>query len=162
MDIFDEEILKFWKCLQDSNVRYIMVGDFAMTIHGNKRFTPVINMWIEDSLNNRGNLRKAFNDVGMGDIFMIETMQFVAGWTDFQLNNSLKLDIIVNMKGLEEFTFDESLQVATIAEIDNIKVPFLHIDQLIANKKAVNRPQDQLDVIELEKIKLLRNEMGLD
>ena len=30
------------------------------------------------------------------------------------------------------------------------------------NKKVVNRPKDQLDVIELEKIKILREEMGLD
>lgn len=49
-----------------------------------------------------------------------------------------------------------------IAEIENIQVPFLHINQLIANKKAVNRSKDQLDVIELEKIIKLRKEMGLD
>ncbi len=66
------------------------------------------------------------------------------------------------MKGLEEFTFDESFQVSTIAEIENIKVPFLDIDQFIANKKAVNCPQDQLDVKGPEKIKLLRKEMGLN
>ena len=66
------------------------------------------------------------------------------------------------MKGLEGYSFDECLQVATIAEIENVKVPFLHINQLIANKKAVNRSKDQIDVMELEKIKLLRKEMGLD
>jgi hypothetical protein len=32
-------------------------------------------------------------------------------------------------------------------------VPFLHINHLIANKVAVNRPKDQLDVMYLEKIK---------
>jgi len=41
-------------------------------------------------------------------------------------------------------------------------VSFLDISQLIANKKAVNRLEDQLDVIELEKINVLRKEMGLD
>lgn len=43
--------------------------------------------------------------------------------------------------------------MASIAEIDDIKVPFLHINHLIANKKAVNRPKDQMDVIYLDKIK---------
>ena len=66
------------------------------------------------------------------------------------------------MKGLEGYSFDECLQMATIAEIENVKVPFLHINHLIANKKAINRSKDQLDVMELEKIKLLRKEMGLD
>ena len=66
------------------------------------------------------------------------------------------------MKGLEVYTFDECLQIATIATIEKMQVPFLHINQLIANKKAVNRPKDQIDVMELEKIKQLRKEMGLD
>jgi hypothetical protein len=35
-------------------------------------------------------------------------------------------------------------------------------NQLIANKKTVNRPKDQLDVTQLEKIVELRKEMGLD
>jgi len=36
------------------------------------------------------------------------------------------------------------------------QVPFLHINHLIQNKKVVNRPKDQVDVIELEKIRKLR------
>lgn len=98
----------------------------------------------------------------MGDYFMMERMQFVAGWTDFTLNNAFKLDIMVVMKGLEAYTFDECFQIATIAGIENIKIPFLHLNQLIANKRAVNRNKDKMDVAELEKIKLLRKEMGLD
>jgi hypothetical protein len=55
--------------------------------------------------------------------------------------------------------FDECLGMAAIADIDDIKVPFLHINQLIANKKAVNRPKDQIDVIELEKILRIQDEL---
>jgi len=66
------------------------------------------------------------------------------------------------MKGLEGYCFDECCQMATIAEIENVPVPFLHLNQLIANKKAVNRPKDKIDVTELEKIKRLCKEMGLN
>ena len=66
------------------------------------------------------------------------------------------------MKGLENYSFDECLTLASIASIENIQVPFLHINQLIANKKAVNRSKDQVDVLELEKIIQLRKKMGLD
>ena len=66
------------------------------------------------------------------------------------------------MVGLEGYSFNDCLDKASIAEIENIKIPFLHINQLIANKKAINRPKDQIDVLELEKIKLVRKEMGLD
>jgi hypothetical protein len=91
------------------------------------------------------------------DIFD-EEIQFVPGWTDFHLMNGLRLDIMVNMKGLEGYTFEECLNIAAIGDIDGIRVPFLHINQLIDNKKAVNRPKDQIDVIELERIRDLMDE----
>ena len=46
--------------------------------------------------------------------------------------------------------------MANIAQIFDVKVPFLHINQLIKNKKATNRPKDIIDVMELEKIIQLR------
>jgi hypothetical protein len=157
MDLFDEEILKFWAALQNTNVRYIMVGGYATNLHGYQRFTGDIDIWIEDSLENRKRLREAFIECGMGDYYMLETMQFVPGWTDFHLMNGLRLDILINMKGLEGYSFDECLNMAAVADIDGISVPFLHINHLIANKKAVDRPKDQIDVIELERI---RNILG--
>lgn len=157
MDIFDEEILKFWAALRDQKVRYIMVGGYAANLHGYQRYTGDIDIWIEDTARNRHLLRQAFIEYGIGDFPMLETMQFVPGWTEFHLVNGLRLDILVDMKGLEGYNFDECLNMAAIADIDGVQVPFLHINQLIANKKAVNRPKDQVDVIELEKIKKIQD-----
>ena len=89
---------------------------------------------------------------------MLATMQIIPGWTNFKLNNGLKLDLMLDVKGLEGFTFQECLGQANKAEIDGIIVPFLHINHLIASKKAANRPKDQIDVIYLEKIKQLLEE----
>lgn len=158
MDIFDEEIIKFWNALSDNKVKYIMVGGYATNLHGFQRYTGDMDIWIEDTIENRLNLRKAFAAADMGDYYMMETIQFVPGWTDFRLNNGLRLDILVKMAGLEQYTFDECLSIATIAKIENIEIPFLHINQLIANKKVVNRFKDQLDVAELEKIRNLRGD----
>jgi hypothetical protein len=135
-----------------------MVGGYAINLHGFQRYTGDMDIWIEDTPTNRGNLRKAFIECGMGDYFMLDRIQFVPGWTDFQLMNGLRLDIMATMKGLEEFTFSECLKMASTADIDEVEVPFLNINQLIDNKKAINRPKDQIDVIELEKIKKIREE----
>ncbi len=89
---------------------------------------------------------------------MIDDMQIVPGRTYFNLNNGTRLDLVIEMKGLENYTFDECFEAATIAEIANVQVPFLHINHLIQNKKVVNRPKDQVDVIYLEKIKQLLQE----
>ncbi|GAA3964600.1 hypothetical protein [Mucilaginibacter dorajii] len=158
MDIFDEEILNFWRALQECDVQYIMIGGYATNLHGYQRFTGDLDIWLNDTLENRRRLRKAFVKCDMGDYPMIEQMQFVPDWTDFHLNNGLRVDILVEMKGLEGYTFDECLQMASIADIENVNIPFLHINQLIANKKVVNRPKDQVDVSALEQIRKLREE----
>jgi len=149
VDIFDEEILKFWRALEEFNVKYILVGGYAINLHGYQRFTG--------DLENRKALRKAFLKCDMGNYPMIDYMQFIPGWTDFHLNNGLRLDILIDMKGLEGYTFDECLEMASVANIEETNIPFLHINQLIQNKKVVNRPKDQIDVLALEQIQNLRN-----
>ena len=159
MDIFDEDIINFWKALQENQVSYIMVGGYATNLHGFQRFTGDLDIWIKDTPENRQSLRKAFISCDMGDYPMIEHMQFVPGWTQFHLNNGIEIDILVSMKGLEGYTFDESLQMASVADIDGISIPFLHINQLIENKKVVNRLKDQFDVNALEQIRKLRGDL---
>lgn len=135
-----------------------MVGGVATNFNGYQRTTDDIDIWIEDNEVNRENLRKAFKMSDMGDFYMLRTMQIIPGWTNFHLNNGLRVDILIDMKGLESYTFDQCLEKANFAEIEGVKVPFLHVNQLIANKTAVNRPKDQVDVLYLERIKKILDE----
>jgi hypothetical protein len=152
MDIYEKAFIDLWNCLNKNNVRYIMVGGFATTLHGYQRFTEDVDMYIDDTVENRKKLRKAFKELGLGDFEPIERIQFVPGWVDFQLTNGVKMDIMTSLKGVE-LSFDECFQMAPIAEIEQVNVPFLHINHLIDNKRAVNRPKDQSDVLALEKIR---------
>lgn len=153
MDIFDEELLNFWRCLNKYDVKYIMVGGVATNLNGFQRTTDDIDVWIEDTLGNRENYRKAYKEYSGIDITMMNRLQIIPGWTNFSLNNGFKLDLMVSMKGLEEFSFNDCYKLSNKAVIDDVPVPILHINHLIKNKKAVNRSKDQLDVMELEKIK---------
>ena len=159
MDVSDETLIQFWKSLNDHNVKYIMVGGFATRFHGFNRSTDDLDIWLYDTLDNRKNLRSAFKELGYGDFPLVETMQFVPGWTSFYIDNSIELDIMTSMKGIEYLSFLECLELASVADLNGTEVPFLHINQLIDNKKAVNRPKDQIDVIELERIRELRDNM---
>ena len=89
-------------------------------------------------MDNRKKLRTAFQIYCGIDYFIIETMDFVPGWTNFTLNNVMRLDVMMEMKGLENKTFEEYLLLAQKANIENVIVPVLHIDHLLLNKKAVN------------------------
>ena len=154
----DEELTKFWKTLNQNGVRYIMVGGFATRFHGFNRSTDDLDMWLEDTIENREKLRKSFEDLGYGDFPSLKTMQFVPGWTNFYIGSGIDLDIMTSMKGLEGIPFSKCFDMASIADLEGVEVPFLHINHLIENKRIVNRPKDQVDVIELEKIRRIREE----
>ena len=138
-----------------------MVEGVAVNLHGYSRTTEDIDIWIKDTKANRKQLGLAFAKFGYDEI-NLEDFQFIPGWTDFFIGAGIRLDVLIEMKGLEGYSFEESLQLASIASIENIEVPFLQINQLIANKKAVNRSKDQIDVMELENIIRVSKEMGLD
>ena len=158
MDIMDETLLNFWKSLNNFGVKYIMVGGVAVNLHGYSRITKDIDIWIKDTKQNRRNLGEAFAQFGYEEI-NLEDFQFVPRWTDFYIGSGIRLDVLIEMVGLEGFSFDKCLEIASVATIENIPVPFLQINQLIANKKVVNRSKDQVDVIELENIIRLTKEI---
>ena len=156
MDFLDEDLIQFWTILNKYSVQYIMVGGFAVNLYGYTRATNDIDLLLKDDIVNRQKLAGAFSELGYGNI-SFETLQFVPGWTNFYIGTGIQLDIMTSLKGVD-LSFDECLQMAPVAEIEGVMVPFLHINRLIQNKKVVNRPKDQIDVMELEKIKKILDE----
>ena len=148
----NSQIIEIWKYLFLSKVKYLTIGGFAVSIYGYGRNTGDIDLFIEDSIENRENLRDALKKAGIGDFENIKTMQFIPGWTDITLNFNLRLDIMTSVKGLENSTFEQLLDKAYITKINDIPVYFLDYENLIKAKKAINRPKDILDIEELEKI----------
>lgn len=146
------EIVNIWQKLKENNVRYLTIGGLAVNIYGYTRNTGDVDLLIDDTIENRKNLRKAFAAIGIGDFIEIETMQFVPGFTDFTISYDLRLDIMTSIKGLENENFNTLLENATIIFLKETPVYFIDYDSLIIAKKATNRLKDQLDIEELEKI----------
>ncbi len=157
MDVFDDELMRFWKIANSVCLKYIMIGGVATNLHGYHRTTEDIDIWIEDSSENRNKLREVFKEYGLGDFESFKTLQFVPGWTYFHLDNGIRLDVMTSVKGLDE-PFDTYLKLSSIANIYDVDVPFLHLNHLIDAKKAANRPKDKIDLIELEKIKKIHDQ----
>lgn len=147
-----EQIIDIWKHLHLNNVKYLTIGGFAVNIYGYNRSTNDIDILIEDTLENRKNLRKAVKDIGLGDFEQIERLHFLPGWTDFPLNDGFRLDIMTSIKGLEKIPFESLYQNAMVIFIEKIPVYFIDYGSLIKSKKSANRLKDQLDLEELQKI----------
>lgn len=148
----NKNIIEIWKFLSENNVNYLTIGGLAVNIYGYGRNTGDIDIYIEDTIINRQNLRTALKQMGIGDFESINTMQFIPGWTDFTLNFNFRLDVMTSVLGIENKPFATLLELANIVEIDGIPVYFIDYENLILAKKASNRPKDILDIEELEKI----------
>jgi hypothetical protein len=148
----NEQIVAIWNSFFQNKVRYITIGGFAVNIYGYNRNTGDIDIYLEDTLENRINLRKKLKSIDLGDFEIIEKMQFIPGWTDFTLSYGLRLDIMTAVKGLEHKSFDSLLNDATVLMIKETPVYFIDYDNLIIAKKATNRPKDILDIEELKKL----------
>jgi len=148
----NEQIIAIWNSFFENKVKYITIGGFAVNIYGYNRSTGDVDIYFEDTIENRINLRKALKSINLGDFETIETMQFIPGSTDFTLNYGLRLDIMTTVKGLEDKPFSSLIDDATIVMIGETPVYFIDYDNLIIAKKAANRPKDILDIEELDKL----------
>jgi len=154
MDILDEEIIGLWRSLHANEVKYIMVGGFATNLHGFSRTTADLDIWIEDTPQNRRSLRKALHDIGLGDLEPLETTQLIPGWTSIKMSSGFELDLMTSIKGFETpGAFEECYSLAPTAVIVDIPVKFLHLNHLIRSKELSGRPKDQIDLIELKRLK---------
>lgn len=152
MDILDEELIQFWRCLKENKVNYIMVDGFASIMHGCSRITQDVDIWIKDTPENRKQLRAAVQQYGLGDFPEFETSEFIPGWTTIYLGLGLELDIMTYLRAFPQVRFDECLDKAIHAEIEGINIPFLHLNHLLEEKRANGRPKDLLDIQELIQI----------
>ena len=151
--MIDPQIIAIWNSFFNNKVKYITIGGLAVNIYGYNRSTGDIDIYLEDSLENRINLRNALLSINLGDFENIETMQFIPGWTDITLSFGLRLDIMTAVKGLENKSFESLLADATIVLMNETPVYFIDYENLIRAKKASNRLKDQLDIEELSKLR---------
>jgi hypothetical protein len=152
MDVLDEDLINFWKELHARQVEYIVVGGFAAILHGASRITQDVDIWIKDTKENRSKFRQVISNLGLGDFKELESMEFIPGWTSIYLFQGLELDIMTYLKAFPQTSFDACFNKASIATIEGIPIRFLHLNQLLEEKKANARPKDLLDIEELEKI----------
>lgn len=153
MDVYNNEVLNLWRILNRYGVRYILIGGFAVNLHKYYRTTADIDLYIEDTYLNREQLGKALEEMNISSKEIIARMQFVPGWSIMHMQNGFPLDLMTSVKGLEDLSFDECYTLASIAEVEDVKVKFLHFNHLIQSKKAANRLKDQIDIMALEEIK---------
>jgi len=138
---------EFIQSLNDNQVRYLVVGGYAVAIHGYPRYTKDMDIWIELSQENAARMITALDQFGFSSLglhendFLVEDQIIQLGYPP------RRIDIITTLMGVE---FSECYEKRLPIEIEGVMVAFIDLDNLRRNKKATGRLQDLADLEMLE------------
>ena len=147
-NIFNDDFSDFIQSLNDNEVAYILVGGFAVVLHGHSRVTGDMHIWVDQTENNYAKLLKAFYQFHM-PVFDMTKENFLAheDWDVFKFGRKpAAIDIMVKVKGLD---FDECFKLSKIFEADDLSIRTLHLNDLLKAKKEAGRLKDLDDIEQL-------------
>ena len=148
METFDPNFADFLRLLNSRQVKYLVIGGYAVALHGFVRATGDLDIFVEVSDVNATKLVSVFRDFGFlgEDINLALFLEF--GKIVRIGVPPLRVEIINRISGV---TFAECYDRRVIADIDGMSVNFIDRQSLLTNKRAARRAKDLADVDELTK-----------
>lgn len=142
-----DDFRDFLRLLNDHDVEYLVVGGHAVSFHGYPRFTHDIDIVLLPHKENAQRLVRAleefgFTNVGLGPEDFLKDTTVVLGRAPYEI------DIMTYIKGVE---LEAAWQHRAQGMLDTVPVYFIGKCELLANKRAVGRPEDLADVARLSK-----------
>ena len=145
--MLNRDFREFLQSLNDSGVRYLVVGGYAVAFHGHPRYTKDLDVWIEMTSENAGRVVAALERFGFASLGL-KPEDFLDANQVVQLGYPpCRIDLL---SGLEGVDFEASYRNKVRATIDKVAVDFIGLDDLRLNKRATGRPQDLADAENLE------------
>ena len=149
--MLNKDYKEMLQCLLEENVRFLLVGAYAVAVHGFPRATKDIDFFVWATPENAANLMRALTKFG-APLHDISEADLSSEGVVFQIGNSpRRIDIITNISGVK---FEQAYANKTTISIEGIEVPVISLEDLIANKRASARTQDLADVEKLESVSL--------
>jgi hypothetical protein len=148
MDL-SKDFREFIELLNEHKVAYLVVGGYAVNLHGYPRYTKDIDFWIWMTDDNISRLLEVIRSFGMGslglthDIFRDPDSIIQLGYEPH------RIDLLMDINGVD---FEKCYADRKTSIVDKVEVNFLNINDLIKAKKEAGRLQDLADAEQLEKL----------
>ena len=148
-NVFNIDFLEFLELLDNYEVEYLLVGGYAVILHGYARSTGDMDLWVNQTTENYNKLKLVYTNFG-APIFSIE---------DFESDKfdvwsigvePRKIEILTKVSGLE---FKESKKNCIYLNFEKFKIPYIDFEDLMKNKMTTGRLKDLADVEQLMKNK---------
>ena len=135
--------------LCEAEVRFLVVGAYALAVHGRPRATGDIDIWVECSPDNAKRVYRALQAFG-APLQELQVEDLFTPDTVFQMGlPPRRIDILTSISGVD---FTEAWPNRTEAAFGSVTVPVLGADDLIRNKTQTGRSKDLVDAEELRKL----------
>jgi hypothetical protein len=147
------DFLDLLRAFTAADVRFLIVGAYALALHGRPRATGDLDIWIEPTSDNATRVVRALEAFGapMNDIVEAD---FARPGVVYQIGIApRRIDILTELTGL---SFADAWPERVRSRFGDLDVDFIGRDAFIRNKRATGRTRDLGD------IEGLANEQGSD
>ena len=150
VNVFNKDFLDFLHSLNNNKVAYLLVGGYAVILHGYSRTTGDLDIWVKRTKENYECLLSAFKEFGMPVFDMTEeNFLFHEEWDVFQFGpNPSAIGIMTKMGDLH---FDSCFDMANLYPVEGVEIKLVHYTHLIKAKQAAGRFKDLNDLENLPK-----------
>lgn len=145
--VLTQDFREFFQSLNAHNVRYLVVGGYAVAFHGHPRYTKDIDVWIGMGQTNAEHLLDALHDFGFGSLGL-KAEDFLDPDDVIQLGYPPnRIDLLSALQGVD---FDACYASRIVVEIRGTSINFIDLEHLKVNKRATGRLQDLADLERLQ------------
>lgn len=128
-------------------VRFLVVGAYALAVHGRPRATGDLDVWIDATPDNAPRVIRALEAFG-APMHGLSVADFAGPGIVFQMGLPPgRIDVITELTGL---AFAEAWPDRVEQPLEEMRVPVIGRDAFIRNKRATGRARDLGDVEDLQ------------
>ncbi|OCQ98030.1 hypothetical protein AMR42_04185 [Limnothrix sp. PR1529] len=141
--VLNPDFREFIECLNANQVRYLVVGGYAVAFHGHPRYTKDLDIWIQPTLENAQKVIQALAAFGFASLNLVAS-DFAQSDQVVQLGYPPnRIDLITSPDGVD---FETCYQSKIESDLDGLKIYWIDLENLRLNKKVSGRSQDLADL----------------
>lgn len=134
---------EFLQLLKNREVKYLLIGGYAVGYHGYPRATGDMGVWVAIQPNNAERLVTALREFGF-DYPELSVELFLKEKSIVRMGVApICIEVVTSISGV---SFDECYAARVVDELDGVEVSIINLEDLKINKKASGRHKDLNDL----------------
>lgn len=157
MNIFLDEHVEILSAMLKHHVEFMLIGGYAVIIHGYRRTTGDMDLWLNSTNENKEKLHKVLKELAFDedDLTHFLSLDFSTHLVFSFGSEPKKIDFLTKLNNVE---FQEANKHKITHEFDGLFVPVIHLNDLVLSKINTGRLKDKADIEELQHIQKYRDQ----